>query len=626
MVMYVDLTSGTCNSEAMDPNRLPAFLGGRGLGDLLLWQNLPRNTDPFSPDNVLVFSTGLLVGTNAPTAGRSCVLTRSPLTKRYLKSSAGGHFGTALRLSGCEHLVIRGAAEFPTYLEIRDGVASLRDARELWGKGTRETTQALEARAGALASVACIGPAGENRVRFASIVVDYYCVAARGGAGAVMGSKNLKAIVAVAGARRIRVAHERGFSDVVAEARERLYADPSVGALHEYGTSAAIPVMNEMHLLPSYNFTRAHFASPHLEELGGEGLVRNGYLKARRGCSGCIIGCHRYTEVHQGAYAGTFSGGPQLETITKAGPNCGVDSVPAILRYNEICNDLGLDTSETGSCIAWLMETYAKGVVAPASLRGRGVRWGDSDCLVGLAEQIARRAGIGDVLAEGLRAAAESLGGGSWKWAMQANGMSVTGIVLQATYAYALAYAVNPRGPDHLHSQTEAELALSRDAIQLIERITGSKEYARPSCLEKRAEIVRWHEDIFAVSDALGICAFATTSSYAIDEEICARLFQAATGIQMDAKSVMECGRRIVTLERAFNVREGFARSEDTLPWRIMNERNEDTLGVEDPIVTQEKLDVLLDSYYALHGWDNAGRPTAECLRTLGLAGIVAGM
>jgi len=623
--LHVDLTSGRTWTEIVETDCARQFLGGRGIGDWLLWRELSSETEPLGPDNVLIFSTGVLQGTAAPTSGRTTVLTKSPLTGLYLKTGAGGHFGTALRMTGHDYLVFHGAASTPVYLRIAIGEVTIRDAAHLWGKGVRETSSLLQAEAKTVPiEVACIGQAGENQVKYANIMMSYYHSASRGGAGAVMGSKCLKAIAVDATRGSIEVADPVRFWRAVKRSRSQTLADTMVKNLYAYGTAGDVTVFNDMYRIPSLNWQQAHIDADEAQTLGGRSWEAAGYLKRRRGCSGCVIHCHRYTEVEHGKYAGTYSGGPQLATVTRGGPNCGIGNVEAVLRYNELCNDLGLDSVSTGASIGWLMESCERGLIDADQLDGVEPKWGNEEALLELTRRIAHREGIGDLLAEETRTAAERVGGDSWKWAVQSKGMAPTGVAMQGAFSYALAFAVNPRGPDHLHTETMAEYGITPEARAVILKITGDEKYAVSNILEKRAEIVRWHEDIYCATDALGLCAFATTCAYGIDEELLAELYSAATGASMSAEEIMTAGRRILTLERCFNVREGLTRSDDVLPWRIMNEPNYDLRGVEDPVVSKAKLDRMLSEYYTLHGWDvKSGIPTRNTLRELRLDDLV---
>ena len=622
-ILHVDLSTGKTWTEPVTRDLVSALLGGRGIAAKLLYDLVPKGTDPLSPENVLIISTGALSGTSAPTAGRLCVTTKGAQTGVYLKTSAGGHFAPSLRAIGYDYLVFRGASERPVYVWIDQDGVEIRDAAALWGKGVRETTRRLSAEGSDRVEVGCIGPAGENGVRFANIMFSYYCSASRCGAGAVMGSKKLKAIAVDPAGGTIGVAEPEAFLGAVHEAREAIYQDTLARQLYDFGTAADVDFFNDMHSHPAYNFKRSFIDDPEgARRLSGRDWIPSGYLKRRRACAGCIIACHRYTEVDDGPFAASYSGGPQLETVNALGPRCGNTDVELVFKLNELCNDYGLDVSTTGSSIAWLMETYERGLIGEDLLDGVVPTWGSSEAMLTLVDRIVRRDGIGDLLGDGTREAAKRVGGDSWKWcACGGKGLEITALELRAAFSYALAFAVNVRGADHLLTETIAEFGGTKEAIAVMDKITGdAKKYCGGSVLEKRAEIVRWHEDIYAISDALGICAFSTTATYGIDEERAARLFSTATGVHLSAEEAMMAGRRIVTLERCFNMREGLTRANDRIPWRMMNEVQQDLDPSLDPIVTQQKLDTMLDEYYRLHGWDpETGNPTQETLQLLGL-------
>ena len=617
-VLHVDLSSGRIREEELDGDVTAKFLGGRGVAAKLLWEGVPKRIDPLGEKNLLIFSPGTLTGTHAPSSGRMTITAKGAETNFYFKSNVGGQFGIALKMAGWDYIVVHGISEKPVYLWIDGPKVALKDASHLWGKGVRETTRALQDEYPE-SEVACIGPAGENLVKFASIMVSYYNAAARGGIGAVMGSKKLKAIVVNGKNGKVEVASPQQFNEVVKEARDALYSDSLNPDAHKYGTARDIDLLSELHILPSYNFRKGSIEGA--EALSGRSWPKAGYLKRIVGCGGCAVSCHRFTAIENGKYAGTYSGGPEYETTTALGANCGVTDIEVVLRANELCNDLGLDTISTGDVIAWAIETYEKGLLSTRETEGIELRWGNGSALIEMIEAIAYRRGLGSVLAEGTKRAAEKVGGDSWKWAMQAKGLEHSMVETRGAYSYALAFAVNPRGPDHLHTECYAEFGATPESVKTIKKITGDEKYAKPDIPDKRAEIVKWHEDIYAVTDALGLCAFATTAAYGIDEEKAAKLFQYATGINMTAEEIMESGERILTLERCFNTREGLTRKDDKLPWRIMNEYQDDLRKEgKKAIISQKQLNMWLDDYYQLHGWNKeTGKPLAETLKKLGL-------
>ncbi len=615
-VLVVDLTHRTYRKYPFTQELAAQYIGSRGYNAALLWEMVPKGADPLGPENMLAFGAGPLTGTSAPSSGRISVTAKGPSTNLYLKTNVGGAFGGYLRYSGHSFVVFTGKAEHPVYLWIDNDRVEIRDARHLWGKDVRETEHLIQQELGdSNVKVACIGPAGENLVMFASIMCSNYNAAARGGIGAVMGSKNLKAI-AVRGSKPVDVAEPKRFNELVQQARELLLLQSGAWNTHLYGTSGGVPAINALGVFPSYNFQKSSFE--HADKVSGQYLAEAGYLKRRVGCYSCPMSCHRYSEVNEGEYAGTYTGGPEYETFGALGAGCGVSDTEAIIKANELCNIYGLDTISTGSVIQWIMECHQRELEFDRD--GLDLSWGNGKTLVELVRRIAFRQGIGDLLAMGTKRASQVIGQGSEDWAIQAKGLEQSRVETRAALSYALAFAVNPRGPDHLMTETLAEFGLSPEMVEVIEKITGDKKYATPYIPEKRPEIVRWHEDVYAVTDALGLCAFASTAQYYMTPQLMADLFSACVGIPCTEDQVMTLGRKIVVMERAFNTREGATRADDVLPKRLMSEKLEgrpDILGSNAPDV----LNPMLDRYYELHGWDIAtGRPTRQVFVELGLA------
>jgi len=619
-ILYVDLTKGKVSKKTIPKKLFAEFLGARGVNAKLLWDLLKPGIDPLGPENVLIFGAGTLTGTNAPSSGRLTVTCKSPATNLYAKASAGGHWGAELKFAGYDNIVILGTSKKPTYIWIDDEHVELKDAEGIWGKNVRETDKIIKEELGDEdIKIACIGPAGENMVKFASIMNSVYNAAGRCGVGAVMGSKKLKAI-AVRGTGTIKVWAPEAFDRVASEARKNLAKDTGAQGLYLYGTAGFVPGVNETYAFPAYNFKTGQIDGAYY--ISGQYQVEGGYLKRRHGCFSCTISCHRFTSIDSGKYAGAYAGGPEYETTGALGAGCGHTSLEIVIKANELCNIYGLDTISTGSVIQWAMECYEKGIITEKEADGLKLIWGNGDAIISLINKIAFREGFGNILAEGAKRASEIIGKDSWKFAVQARGLEQSRVETRAAKGYALAFAVNPRGPDHLHTEVIAEFGLTPEAIALIEKITGDKKYARPDIIEKRAEIVRWHEDCYAVTDSLGFCAFATTLAYAVNPDNMAKMFSAATGIKMTEEEIMRAGRRIVTLERCFNVREGASRKDDVLPYRLMNEPAP-AGPVKGLMNSPEELNKMLDEYYALHEWDiKTGWPTVEVLEKLNLKDI----
>jgi aldehyde:ferredoxin oxidoreductase len=624
VVLEVDLSRRRLEWASVDAEDVSRFLGGRGVAAAILARALDGPIDPLSPAAPLVFSMGTLTGTNAPMTGRSNVTFVSPATGLYCKTNVGGHFGLYVRMSGIDHIVFRGAADRPVYLWIGNEGVEIRDAGTLWGMTVRETTQRLEGEHGSGINVACIGPAGEHRVAFAAIMCSVYNAAARGGGGAVMGSKLLKAIAVERPSGIVRPQDVEEFRRTQTDMREALYADSMADSYYIYGTAASVDVMNETNTLPSYNFQRGSI--DRIDELTSQYWNEKGLLKGRIGCASCIYSCHRFIRIDDGPYAGTKSAGPEYETVSALGTGPAVPSIGAVQRSNELCNDLGLDTISTGGVIQWAMETRERGLLPDACCGGLDLAFGSEEAITSLPRMIAHREGLGDLLADGVRRAAERVGGESWKWAIHTRGLEQSRVETRGAMAYALAFAVNPRGPDHLHTECLAEFGMTPEMKGLIREITGDEAYARPDIVEKRAEIVRWHEDIYAVSDALGMCAFVTTAAYGGSPERCARLFESFTGIPMSAEDIMRAGRRIITLERLINLRLGWTDDpSEYAPWRLMNERQE-TLPDGDPILDVGRMTRMVREYYGLHGWDpETGVPSKATILMLDLSEFAKG-
>ena len=624
-VLHVDLSEAKTWVEDVSQEDLLKYLGGRGLAAKWLYERVPADADPLGPGNVLIFSTGTLTGTSAPSSGRSSITTKSPATGLYLKVSVGGHLGAAIKYAGFDYVMVHGAVASPVYLWIDDGRVELREATHLWGKGTRETDDLLKDELGdPTIQTGVIGPAGENKAKFACFLVSRYNSASRGGIGAVFGSKKLKAI-ACRGTGGLRVAEGKKYFDLARQMRVNLAADPGSDSLYNWGTAGSIPGLNEMGMLAAYNFSQVSIE--HGERLSGQYLLSEGYLIGRESCFACSTACHRYVRSRSQRWGELQDSGPELETVMGLGAECGITDIEAVLKANHLCNDLGLDTISTGHVISWAMESYEKGLIRPEQAEGLEIRFGNAEALLALIGRIGRReTPLGDLLAEGTRSAAEEVGGDSWQWAIQAKGLEQSAVDTRAAKSYALAFAVNPRGPDHLMTETYAEFGFTKEARDVIRKVTGDEKYADPRLTDKRAEIVLWHEQCYGASEALGFCVFTSTAAFAVTPENMARLFSLAVGVPYSEDELMLAARRLVTIEKCFNVREGARREDDRLPWRMMNEPVPE--GPNKGMITDPRmLEDLLNQYYTAHGWDlETSIPRQETLEYLGLGDVCVGI
>jgi len=615
-ILIVDLSNEKIDEMPISDAMVEKYLGGRGIAAKLLWDETDKNTDPLGPDNALIISAGALTGTFAPCSGRITVTTKSPATRMYLKTSSGGHWGSRLKYAGYDLLVIKGRAVHPVYLFIDNGIVNIRNADFLWGKNVRQTTEQIRRELGDQhVQVAAIGQGGENTVVFASVMFSTYNAAARGGAGAVMGSKNLKAVAVRGTTGGLKVANPEAFKKAAMKYRDIIMYGGGMPWLAEFGTTSGVIPINAMGGCGPRNFRTGPFERAY--DLSGQHLKEAGFIKNKVACDSCVIGCHLYTEFEDG-----YSGGPEYETLASLGVGLEIDDTVAVLKANELCNLYGLDTISAGGVIQWAVECYEKGLLTEKDTGGLRLDWSDSGVMLELLKKIAFREGIGNLLADGVYQASEILGGDSYQWAVQARGLEMSRCDTRTAKGYALSFALNPRGPDHLHCMPMAEFGTTEEHRQVIKRLTGSADYANPQITEKRGEIVRWHEDCFTVTDALGFCAQATLCLHGLPPEGMAELFSSGTGIDMDENKLLEAGARILTLEQCYNIKLGKTRAWHVLPWRMMNEEPafKEKGGSRN---SEGELAEMLDRYFELRQWDKkTSYPNLKTLESLGLGEI----
>lgn len=616
----VDLTRRRVEWLPSDPDTQRRFLGARGVAAHLLTELTTPETDPLSPENPLIFSTGPLSGTPWPTGSRYHVTFRSPLTGVYGYASSGGHFGPALAQAGIDTLIILGQASEPVFLEIRPGRIEILPASHLWGLTTDKVHDLLLQDA-PRSRVACIGPAGENGVLFAGIINDYSRAAARCGGGAVMGAKRLKAIVVREQSRR---SYPEAFLALARDAARRLREAPSTQGLIRFGTPVLMTPKNISGDLPARNHQTSQV--PFIRNIDGEAVNRR--TVERRGCYACPIRCDRISRVEAGPYACEV-GGPEYETLDALGPMCWVSDLDAIVYANRLCNDLGLDTISTGVVIAFAMECRQHGLLSDSEL---SLEWGDVPSLLGLIQRIAERRGIGDLLADGVRQAAQKIGGDAHRFAMHVKGMELPRQEPRVAKGFGLGHATSNRGADHLYALPTIDLAGLWDAAQRLFPPEIVPVLMNVADETYKPDLIVFTEHYCAVSDALGVCKFSTAETYGLYPEDLARGLSALWGTEITPDELLLAGERIVNLERMYNVRLGLSRKDDRLPDRFTHEPldlyaytyeegHEWATRSEKPIRSGALigLDTMLDRYYALRGWDADGIPTPETLARLGL-------
>jgi aldehyde:ferredoxin oxidoreductase len=591
-LLRVDLAAGTVKKESLNMRAANGYVGARGLGTKYFCDEVDPKCDPLGPENKLIFMAGPLTGTAATCAGRYEVVAKAPLTGTIGAANSGGHFGPELKYAGYDGIIFENQSKKPVYLYINDDVAELRDASELWGKTVFETTDKLLEALGAV-RVACIGPAGENGCLYAGVLNDKYRAAGRGGMGAVMGSKKLKA-VAVHGTGSVRVARPEAFMKAVTDARAKLKAHPvTSGGLPTYGTEILVNIINESGALPLHNW-RDGAVFDRADDTSGEALVKN-YLVKNKGCFGCSIGCGRVTRVHEGPYK--MSGeGPEYEAGWAYGADCGVNDLAAICKANDLCNEYGMDPITLGSTIACAMELYDRGLLKEKDV-GRKLRFGDASAIVELTELVGKNEGFGKELAKGSYRLAEKYG--VPELSMSVKKQEMPAYDGRAVQGMALEYATSNRGGCHVRGYLTSP------------EILGVPVKTDPLVTEGKASFLKLFQDLTALVDSVGMCLFST---FGIGLPEIAAQYREAVGSGETDEEILMKGERIWNLEKKFNIAAGVEK--DTLPPRLLKEKLPS--GVAKGKVAE--LGVMLDEYYQARGWDTEGNPTPKKLKDLSIS------
>ena len=609
--LRVDLATGRSERRNLEPADIQRFLGGRGTNIAALLAVRAPFPDPLSPEAPLLFGTGPLVGTSFPGGARFNVSARSPQTRILGDSNAGGFFGPELRFAGVDTLEIAGRAERPSILWIDDGEVHLLDARGIWGHDTVETTSAvLEMLGDTQIQVAAIGPAAERGVRYAGVFVNLVRAAARTGMGTVMASKNLKAI-AVRGTGGVSVADPARFEEGIERLQGRILAHPEYAIRKRMGTTQLVSALQRIGGLPSRHFQSGTFAWA--DRVSGERIEAK-YKIRGKACFACSIPCSRILHVEDSRFPSLRFEGPEYEPLAGFSIRVGCADLPLALHAVDRCNRLGLDAISTSEAIAWTMECVERGMLSAKETDGLEVRFGSGEAVLALIEQIAARDGFGDLLADGVRAAAERLNVGR-EIAMHVKGLELFQADVRAMKAYALGNAVSSRGADHLRSEPWFEFSGDREA--------GVRRYGEADTAERLAWrgkgcVVQDFEEKAAVADALGVCKNTYNNMEVLDWSETAELLSATLGGQWTGEAVREVGERIVNAERMFNARFGIGRKDDTLPSRFLNEPASPPDSPSAGSVVE--LDAMLDEYYDARGWDRStGLPMQETIDRLRL-------
>jgi len=608
--LRVDLSRGKITKVPLPEDLVLEFFGGNGFGTKILWDEVGRDVDPLSPDNKLVFASGPLTGTIFPTAGRLEVISKSPLTGIYGDANAGGHFTPELKRSGFDMIVFEGRSSKPVYLWVRDREAEIRDASDIWGKGTHETESMLQRDLGdRRVQVASIGAAGENLVRFASVMT-HGCAAARAGMGCVMGSKNLKAIAA-SGSLEISIAKRNEYLKACIDAQKEILKNPFTPGLSRYGTPQLSVPMSEVGRYPTKNHQQGHFEF--VEDTSAQRIEKDHFVR-RMSCFACPIGCHHVVEVKEGKHRGVTLI-LEYETVNALGARVWNRDLPSIIRADYLCDDYGLDTISTGASIAFAMELYEKGILTSKDT-DLDLTWGDSDTVLELISRIAYRKELGNILCEGVRRASRIIGKGSDYYAMHIKGQEISAQDGRPQQSMGLAQAMSSRGADHLKGfPTIDEMGYPTEAV-----LRYGKEYL-PEIVDGiqtkyKSMVVKDGEEFCAVIDSVGLCKFGTLFPPALYWEPISTAVALITGMDMTVTKLKTVGERIVNLQRMYNVRHGITRKDDRQPRRLLEEKSPSGRANRHVVY----LDEMLDEYYELRGWDKAtGLPTPERLNDLAL-------
>ena len=580
-ILRVNLTDKKASTEPLRMDFAEKYIGSKGLAIRYMYEELKPGIDALGEENKLFLTTGPLTGTPAPCSGKLSVAAKSPATGTMNDCSIGGHVGIRIKYAGYDMIIFEGIADKPCYIVIEDDKVEFVDASELWGLGSHEAEAILAEKYGIEYSIMSIGPAGENLSNMACINSDYYRQAGRGGIGAVMGSKKIKAIL-IKGTKGVKVPDIKKATDRILEILHEDVLQEDNTFVYDTGTTAFLEACGDGGIVPYKNFSGAN--DPEWEKYNGDVLMK--YREGKRGCGSCGLGCGNFLKI-----GNAVCEGPEYETIAVAGPNAGITDPEHIVKFNEVCDNMGLDTISTGDTIVWAMEMTEKG------LYDFDIRFGEADKMIKMVEMIARQEGVGADLSRGVKYASEKYGGTDF--AMQVKGLEFPQYEPRGSWGMSLSYAVSDRGACHMRAYAPNEEVFAASIP--------------PYTSEGKGQMVYNLGEFNAVKFSLCICDFWGTISY----DIMAEMLTLVTGRQWTADEMGEVGRRVLNIGRAFNQREGFNRAHDTIPKRLVK----DAIGGEGPAagqkIPQEAFEDMLDQYYEVMGWDKNGMMPEELIQSI---------
>ena len=580
-VLRINLKEKTASTEPLRMDFARKYIGSKGLAIRYMYEELEPGIDALGEKNKLFLTTGPLTGTPVPCSGKLSVAAKSPATGTMNDCSIGGHAGIRIKFAGYDMIIFEGISEEPCYVVIEDDKVEFLDAGDLWGIGSHEAEAILAEKYGIEYSIMSIGPAGEKLSNMACINSDYYRQAGRGGIGAVMGSKKMKAIL-IKGTKGVKVANIEKTTDRILEILHEDVLQEDNTFVYDAGTTAFLEACGDGGIVPYKNFSSAN--DPEWEKYNGDVLMQ--YREGKRGCGSCGLGCGNFLKIGK-----AICEGPEYETIAVAGPNAGITDPEHIVKFNEVCDNMGLDTISTGDTIVWAMEMTEKGIY------DFGIRFGEAEKMIEMVELIARQEGVGADLCRGTKYCSEKYGGTDF--AMQVKGLEYPQYEPRGSWGMSLAYAVSDRGACHMRAYAPN-----------VEVFAAAMP---PYTSEGKGQMVYELGEFNAVKFSLCICDFWGTITY----EIMAEMLTMITGEEWTPEEMGEVGRRVLNIGRAFNQREGFNRADDTVPKRVIRE----ALGGEGPAagqkIPQEAFEDMLDQYYEVMGWNKDGTMPEELIQSI---------
>lgn len=607
-ILRVDLSQGTILVDEPEDNFYRSYFGGRGFISYYLLKEMKTGVDPLSSGNKLVFAAGVVTGAPVGGCGRNSVGAKSPLTGAYGDAEVGGYWGAELKHAGYDAIIVDGKAAKPVYLWIKDGEVELRDATHLWGKTTADCQEIIRSDVGeSLARTAIIGQAGENLVRYAAILNDVHHAAGRTGMGAVMGSKNLKA-VAVRGHNRPTLANP----DAVGALAKWLSDNVGtlMGAYQSQGTASGLRSLNREGGLPARNFQQSTFEGA--DNISGRAM-KESILVGQGSCYACPVRCKRMVSVTEPYHVDSVYGGPEYETLASFGSNCGIDDLAAIAKANELCNAHGIDTISTGATVAFAMECFERGILNEGDTSGLKLSFGNASAMLQLVDMIVRREGIGDVLAEGVARAASRIGKGAEEFALHVKGQEIPMHEPRYKQGIGIGYAISPKGADHTYSIHDNLYTSEGPALESFKALGVLEPLALDDLSPAKVRMIAYHTCWNHLLDCLVLCNFIAFNHRQIED-----LVNGVTGWNSTAWELMKVGERCLAMTRAFNIREGLGKKDDVLPQRFFTPLPSGPL--EGVGINRDKFDQARETFYSMMGWDKMnGVPSLGKMQELGI-------